>query len=252
MKTMRIAPSFRYQLRDLLLGFAPFFGVFVILMTGGLIFAGVRAGNSTISYSGFGAAAAICVFVIGVVSPRLSLRLHVQMGVSRRTAFIAQLLAVVVSTLALGAAGEVLLAVGQALNHNANFFLGDLYQMIYGSIEMPMTLSQHLCSGLFNTALMLLTFAAGMFTTFLFWRLNKFWTVVVAISIPLLLNLIPLALYRAAELSEGVRRAVEALMAFLGHSCWNAMGFLVALAGLFTVFAWLLVYRANIRAPQGK
>lgn len=175
------------------------------------------------------------------------------MGVSRRTAFLTQLLAVALSSALLAAAGEALLAVAQALvKPDSNFFFADIYQLIYME-EGTLTVSfgAHLRSGLFNLALMLFTYAAGMFLTLVFWRLNRIWTIIVAISIPVILNGVPALCYWMSLSFPNVRRFFAAVTAWLAAGVGNVIALFLLCAAFFTGISWLLLRRANIRAPQG-
>lgn len=245
MKTMRCAPVFRYQFRDLLLGFAPFFGIVVVIIAASIIGARLHSGVDVIGFSGFGMMSAICLFVLGVVSPRPNLRLCIQLGVSRRTAFLSQLMAVALGIVVLAAAGELLFAVAQPIaSGSGEFFMKDLYQMLYlDESVVTLTAGEHLMSLCFNSAMLLAAFAFGMFFTFLFWRLSRFWIVVAAVSIPLTLNLVPMLIGRVCG---------DAVVELFTDSAWNVMAAMLLFAALFILISWRLMSRANIREPQSK
>lgn len=246
---MNIRPVFRYQARDMLLGIVPFFAVITALVAGSYILVNYVPGD--VSFSGFGIASIVCLFVYGVVEPRPCMRLSAQMGVSRRTAFLGNLAAACLTAVCLALGGELLLFVAGSLG-GERVYLADLYQLIYISREAgtaaSLTLAQHGSSILFNALMMTLAYCGGMFFTYLFWRLNKFWTVAAALAIPLLLNLIPLLISR----SPVAVRAAGAFFHWLIASGWNLMALCLLLSALLCLVCWLLVRRANIKAPSGK
>jgi hypothetical protein len=239
--TMKLKPAFRYQFLDFLKGAAVFFLVMVAVTTATLIIA--ARSHGTMSFSAFGFGSVVFLFVMGIVTIRSNLRLCLQFSVSRRTGFAAALLSTVCIALLLAVAGELLmiaaLTAGRGLT---NLILWDVYQMIYlGSAEAPMSLGQHLGSALFNTVLSTGACLFGMFFSLMFWRLNKLWTIVAAISIPVVLNVVPWLLYR---LGVDLMPLVNWMIAAPGN--FILVGLAVAL--FFTLIDWLLLRRANIKA----
>lgn len=249
---MNWKPMYRYQTREFLLGALPFFAVIAAVVA--LSFVGTFLFNGgEISFSGYGAAAAICMLVFGVVIPRQHLRIGAQFGVSRRTVFFAELAAALTASLALAAAGELLLGAARAVS-GPRLFFADLYQLFYqnAALKERLTMGQHGMSVLFNTFLVFACFCFGTFFTCLFWRLSKVWTIITAVCIPLAMNGIPLLAYRLGGRVGAVQTAATAFAAWFARSGWNAMAVFAAAAALFAVIGWLLVRRVNIKAPTGK
>lgn len=252
---MNLKPAFRYQFRDYFKGTGVFFLAMAVIVAVSLILA-TYSQHGNISFSGFGVAAAICLFILGIVTPRSNLRLCAQFGVSRRTAFISLLLAALVDTVILSLAGELLLYIGQSVGTGiGNLFFADLYQLIYlGTHPMFLSISQHVMSVLLNSSLILLLFVFGMFFTFLFWRLNKVWTIIVAVAIPILINVIPALLYKLnfSLLSPAIDRFIHGLRHIFASSVWNLMALFLLLSVILAGIDWLLIRRANIREPASK
>lgn len=250
---MNWKPGFLYQLGDFIKGAGVFYLIIAVFIVSFSFLGSInRAGF--FSFSGFGIIAAICLFVFGVVNPRPNLRLCVQLGISRRTAFITQLLAILVTSILLAAAVELLSGLAQvAFAHRSNMVFVDFYQLLYlGPDKITLTFSQHLASLLLNLGIMITFFTGGMFFTFLFWRLNKVWTVIVAISIPVLCNLIPLTVHRVGAVFPAFAHFENAVIAWLGYSAWNLLWFCILLSAVFVMVDWLLVRQANIKEPKSK
>lgn len=247
-QNMNFRPAFAYFFRDYLMGVIPFFGVMTALIILTEVIGSITGNAGSLRFSGFGFASYICLFVLGVVTPRPNLRLCAQFGVSRRTAFLSQLAAVALAALALCAGGELLVWAAQVLSGPQVLF-ADIYQMMIGLEDSAgLTLSGHLASMGFNLCMMLFFFAFGMLFTTVYWRLNKFWMIVVSISIPVLCNVIPLTLYWADRFTV-VRQAMVQIGWFLAASPWNIALVSMVMGALFTVISYLLVRRANIREP---
>lgn len=247
--TMKFKPVLRYELRNLMLSTLPYMAVLlaVVCLTAVLN----SRGANDVTFGGISVASAICLFVFGIVEPRPCLRLCAQLGVSRRTAFLSNLISAFATTLLLAVFGEILLLGGRVLNAGG-FLAVDLYQMIFlggfDAMDAVMSLPQHLISILFSTLMMTMAYCFGMFFTYMFWRLNKLWTVVAALCIPLLFNVVPwlLTLWPAAT------KALSAFFLWQSTSVWNMLLVFVITAALLCVICWLLVRRANIKAPAGK
>jgi len=244
---MNIKPAFRYQLGGYLRASAIFYLVMALLISAfviGTLSVSVN-GDITLSFMGGSAALTVFMFVAGIVSIRSDVRLCLQYGVSRRTAFAAGLLAALCGSALLALATGLLVSLAQLLTVNqGNSVFADLYQMLYLGMDLrQLSLGQQLLSALLNVSLMMAACLLGMFFSLLFWRLNKICTIIVAVAIPISLNLAPIALYRAgadlAPLSHWLLAAPSHLVLFI-----------LPPAALFGLIDWLLLRRANIRPAK--
>ena len=244
---MNIKPAFRYQFSSFLKGSAV---IYLILM---VVVAAIMIGTmristgsaTTISFTGFSITATIYLFVMGIVEIRNDLRLCLQCGVSRRTAFISELLAVLAASVILSVAGELLTGIAQAISaNNSRLFVADLYQLIYvGADATSLTFCQHVMSALFNTSLMFAACLGGMFFSLMFWRLNRLWTIVVGISIPVLINLIPnVFIWLGVDLTPFIN--------WISSSVGYFVLFFALVAVLVGIIDWLLLRRANIKEAK--
>lgn len=244
---MNIKPAFRYQFSSFLKGSAVIYLILIVFVAAILIGTmSVSTDSSTsISFTGFSITATIYLFVMGIVEIRNDLRLCLQCGVSRRTAFISELMAVLAASVILSIAGEILTSIAQAISaNNFRLFVADLYQLIYvGADATSLTFSQHVMSALFNASLMFTACLGGMFFSLMFWRLNKLWTIVVAISIPVLINLIPNVLvWLGVDLTPFIDWISSSVSCFV---------LFFALVAVFVgIIDWLLLRRANIKEAK--
>ena len=251
--TMHLKPILRYQLRDYLTSGAVLFLVNVLLFSAafvGLISFGPS--DSEISITSYGFTCAIFLFVFGIVVPRQSMRIGVQLGVCRRTTFLGSLLSTAIAALALAAAGELLLTLLQVMTASLpNLYVGDLYAMLYQDMA-ALTPGQHLISLLFSACLMLCCWTAGCFFTFLFWRLNKIGCVIAGISIPVVLNGVPFLLYYFRQPLTPLVSFLNLLATRAAASPWFAMGLFLVVGGIIALICWLLIRNANIRGTSLK
>lgn len=243
---MNIKPAFRYQFDVFFKGFLVIFLILAAAIAGLIVISlHTSIGTTNVTFSGYGITASIFLFVMGIVNIRSDLRLCLQYGVSRRTSFASEILAVLSISIILSVAGELLTCIVQALSTNVTrFFIADIYQLIFvGPNAISMTFSQHLLSILLNTCLTFFSCLFGMFFSLMFWRLNKLWSIVVAVLIPISINVVPLLLSKL-----GLN-----LAPFIGWATASPFHYdliFLFLAVLLGIFDWLLLRRANIKEAK--
>ena len=88
-------------------------------------------------YSWYGFSCTIFFFVFGIVLPRQATRLCVQMGVSRRTAYLSLYLMAAVASLCMAVAGQVLMLIGNAVA--AQTPLGQASRISWSGCSKPST-----------------------------------------------------------------------------------------------------------------
>ena len=108
------------------------------------------------------------------------------------------------------------------------------------NLKGGLSLGQHFQSTLVNISLLICACIGGMFFSLMFWRLNKFWTVIVAVSIMVLMNIIPVGLFRL-----GVD--LEPLLNWIISSPYNFVLFFMLTTIAFVGINWLLLRRADIK-----
>lgn len=240
--SIRFQPAFRYDLRNMMRGA----GIYLLAMALIKVFFAVLtvqiSGQG--SFSGIGFSSAAFALVMGIACVREDLRLLTQHGVTRRTAFLAELAALAVMAAGLAAAGALFIA---AEGPGAT----DLYRLIYMETGLAgtLTIGQRAESFLINFGLMLLLGMLGQFGSLLFWRLNKFWTVVVAVGAPVLINLVPLTLAWLG-LGDDAVRTMQVFFGFLERSVANLLLVTAAVIGVLIALNWLLLRRLNIKGAK--
>ncbi|MBU5628035.1 hypothetical protein KQI82_14070 [Oscillibacter sp. MSJ-2] len=238
----------RYRYTDMMKGVAAFWGVMLLITTAVVC---IETGGQRVSFSAYGFSTVIMLFVLGVCTIREDVRLAAQCGVGRRSAFWGNLITLLTVAGTMAAAGEVFVGAAQAMaNGRTNVFFLDLYKMLYVGADRPgLTMGQHAMSAVLVLMLGLCAAVWGGFFSLLFWRLSKFWTVVVAVAIPVLANGIPwLIVYLAGE--EAVARLVFQVGEFLLSSPWNLIAVLAVLSAVGIGVNWLLLRRATVKAAK--
>jgi hypothetical protein len=258
MKTMNIRSAFRCRFSDSLKSAGVFFGVMVLVTAVsamGFLRASISFGGAGFSgtLAAYSISAAIALFVFGIVAVRADLRLCIQHGVGRRTAFLAELLSALPICFILALAGELLLAAVQAaMAGYERVHISNLYQGLYAGWQLrELSFRQHLESVFFTLSLILYTNMAGMFVSLVFFRLNKVWTVIVAVGASLFFPLgLPLLL-NAVGPAAGFSRPMEALVAWILSGPWAWVLFFALLSAGTALLSWLLVRRAPINGIKG-
>ena len=209
-------------------------------------------GGNGSNFNGYSLSVGIFGLVLGMAGIRENLRMLNQNGVSRRTAFLAELIsqAAVAVLVALGT--TALLAVYQAIpGMMGRVYVSDIYQLVYEGEATGA--AGYLRTVVFSAAMCFALAGVGQFCSVLYWRLSKFWTVTVSIAIPLALIFAPAALLTAvgdSAVGEAVVRTLAAFGRFFVGSVWNAALVFLVLAAVFFALRWLLVRRAVIRGVK--
>ena len=228
---------------DLCKGLAVYYAIMIlIVITVGI---GVFS-DHTISFGGYGFSIIILLFILGLICIREDVRLALQCGVGRRSAFWGNALTLLASSLTLSVAGEVLVAAAQQmLAHRTEMRITDLYHMLYVGLDQPtLTLVQHGMSILLLTVLGVFAGALGVFLSLLFWRLNRTGKIVAAVAIFALCTVVPM------KGGSGTWRLAYAVGAFFLSSPWNLILTLTGLAAVGLGIGYFLLRKVVVRAAQ--
>lgn len=252
MKTMNIRPAFQYRFQDTLKSIGVFFAIMVVLflIVISLVSYSVSIGGKVSgNFSPFVFAATITLFVMGITTIRDDLRLMLQNGIGRRTIFVTELFVALSVSMILAFAGVLLIAIGQTLiATRSEFIITDLYQQLYtdGS-NNTLSFGKHLENIALSFSIYTCVNIAGIFISLLFYRLNKMWTLIVAIGAPLLLFIgLPLLLTRS-RLGYILESVFVRILEFALSSPW-AMFLCFLLAAIFIgILNWLMLKRAPVK-----
>ncbi|MDO4581524.1 MAG: hypothetical protein Q4B96_02935 [Bacillota bacterium] len=179
--------AFRYMFKDMLSS------VGVLCLVVALLFCAALAAHSNLAeldsevgvWGVFEFSAMVMMLVIGIVSVREDTRMLLQNGVGRRTAFAALLAVCAAGSLLLAASGQLLLTLAHAVNAAAPGYINGFYYMLF-EMNPPGELSA--------AGNMLVSFGGymasalgGMMISLIFYRLPRFWSIVVAVAVPVML-----------------------------------------------------------------
>jgi len=268
MKRMNIGPAFRYQAMGSLRATGLFIGIMLLLMalTTGLSYWFLTHGvNSSGSNSSFTFATMIFSFVMGICLVREALRLFIQNGVGRTTTFVTQLLFVAVFSIVLAVAAELYLLLGRLITMGLpNMIVTDLFQMGYFGGMTPaaleaMTLLDHLTCIACAFSLFAAAYLGGMFLSLLFFRLNKMWTIIVAVGVPVLffiglpvlLSVDPVRTALVGPVGKAMAETVIRLITYIVSGPWAFVSVFLILAAVLGAIDWLLIRRAPIKPSKG-
>ena len=177
-----------------------------------------------------------------------------QNGVSRRSAFLADVAALAVAAVLVAAGVTVIMGAYQTvLGGQGRLLITDLYQVIYEGPSAGAGIGGLVRGAIFSAAVGWMLAALGQFCSALYWRLNKFWTILISVTVPLVLIFGSVPLISWLGTTSAGRAAVEALAAFgqfLAASPWNAAAVLLAMGAAFFALSWLLLRRAMIRPAK--
>ena len=252
----RFGRAFRYEVQNYFRAVAVLWLVMALLPAAMLAIAYFLAGETAVesSFNGYSIAVGMFGLILGMVGLRENQRVLNQNGVSRRSAFLADVAALAVAALLVAAGVSIIMGAYQAvLGGEGRLLITDLYQMIYEPSSAGAGLGALARGAVFSTAVGWMLAALGQFCSALYWRLNKFWTILVSVAVPLALIFGSAPLVSWMDTTSAGQAAVEALAAFgrfLAASPWNAAAVLMVLGAAFFALSWLLVRRAMIRPAK--
>ena len=243
----RFGRAFRYEVRNYFRAVAILWLVMALIPAAMLAITYFLAGETAMegSFNGYSIAVGMFGLVLGMVGLRENQRVLNQNGVSRRSAFLADVAALAVAAVLVAAGVTVIMGAYQTvLGGQGRLLITDLYQVIYEGPSAGAGIGGLVRGAIFSAAVGWMLAALGQFCSALYWRLNKFWTILISVTVPLISWF--------GTPSAG-RAAVEALAAFgqfLAASPWNAAAVLLAMGAAFFALSWLLLRRAMIRPAK--
>lgn len=252
----RFGRAFRYEMRNYFRAVAVLWLVMALLPAAMLALAYFLAGETAMesSFNGYSMAVGMFGLILGMVGLRENQRVLNQNGVSRRSAFLADVAALAVAALLVAVGVSVIMGAYQAALGSADrLLITDLYQLIYEPSSAGTDLGALVRGAVFSTVAGWMLAALGQFCSALYWRLNKFWTILVSVTVPLVLIFGSAPLLTWLDTTSAGHAAVEALAAFgrfLAASPWNMAAVLLAMGAVFFTVTWLLLRRAMIRPAK--
>lgn len=247
--------AFRYEVRNYFRAAAILWLAMALIPAAMMAIAYFLAGETAAesSFNGYSVAVGMFGLVLGMVSLRENQRVLNQNGVSRRSAFLADVAALAVAALLVAVGVSVIMGIYRAVLGGGQVLFTDLYQLIYEPSSAGAGLGALVRSALFSTVVGWMLAALGQLCSALYWRLSKFWTILVSVAVPLALIFGSVPLLTWLDTTSAGQAAVEALAAFgrfLAASPWNAAAVLLAMGIVFFALSWLLLRRAMIRPAK--
>ena len=252
----RFGRAFRYEMRNYFRAVAVLWLVMALLPAAMLALAYFLAGETAIesSFNGYSMAVGMFGLILGMVGLRENQRVLNQNGVSRRSAFLADVAALAVAALLVAVGVSVIMGAYQAaLGSAGRLLITDLYQLIYEPSSNGVNPGALVRGAVFSAVAGWMLAALGQFCSALYWRLNKFWTILVSVTVPLVLIFGSAPLLTWLDTTSAGHAAVEALAVFgrfLAASPWNMAAVLLAMGAVFFAVTWLLLRRAMIRPAK--
>ena len=252
----RFGRAFRYEMRNYFRAVAVLWLVMALLPAAMLALAYFLAGETAIesSFNGYSMAVGMFGLILGMVGLRENQRVLNQNGVSRRSAFLADVAALAVAALLVAVGVSVIMGAYQAALGSADrLLITDLYQLIYEPSSNGVNPGALVRGAVFSAVAGWMLAALGQFCSALYWRLNKFWTILVSVTVPLVLIFGSAPLLTWLDTTSAGHAAVEALAVFgrfRAASPWNMAAVLLAMGAVFFAVTWLLLRRAMIRPAK--
>ena len=213
----RFGRAFRYEVRNYFRAVAILWLVMALIPAAMLAITYFLAGETAMegSFNGYSIAVGMFGLVLGMVGLRENQRVLNQNGVSRRSAFLADVAALAVAAVLVAAGVTVIMGAYQTvLGGQGRLLITDLYQVIYEGPSAGAGIGGLVRGAIFSAAVGWMLAALGQFCSALYWRLNKFWTILISVTVPLVLIFGSVPLISWLGTTSAGRAAVEALAAF--------------------------------------
>ena len=192
---MRFAPVFKYRMRDCMVSMAVVIAVMIALtvlcyfgiVTFGQIERSDGSGEIVMESTtmNFGMPVAIFMFVLSIVSIREDMRLGIQNGAGRGTTFAANTACMLITAVVINLVFFLLTLLWNQLE--TGVYIIDLFGALYFGEPFFARAGELTASSTALLALSVFLAALGSFTSLMYWRLNKFWTILVSVAVPLAL-----------------------------------------------------------------
>lgn len=252
MSNQGLLSAFRYRFTGTVKSVAVFFLIILAIMTilVSLAFCSASEGmHVTSSFTGFGIAAMVTVFVLGITTIREDFRLLMQNGLGRKTIFTSQILALLVIALLLAVTGELLTAIFQVVAGNGSSLqISDFFYMIYfPETRWDPPLAARIQNVLLSFGLYIWAYLTGMFFSLLYYRLNKTSTILVSVGVPLFFTVgLPLMVSRRM-IPIFVTDAVAVFFRAAAQTLFLAF---IAMSVILGMVNWLLLRRAPVKPAK--
>ena len=252
----RFGRAFRYEMQNYFRAVAVLWLAMALIPAAMMALAYFLAGETAAesSFNGYSMAVGMFGLVLGMVGLRENQRVLNQNGVSRRSAFLADMAALAVAALLVAVGVSVIMGIYRAvLGSGSHLLITDLYQLIYEPAPAGNGVGALARGAVLSTVVGWMLAALGQFCSALYWRLNKFWTILVSVTVPLVLIFGSAPLLTWLDTTSAGHAAVEALAVFgrfLAASPWNMAAVLLAMGAVFFAVTWLLLRRAMIRPAK--
>lgn len=249
---MRFAPIFKYRMRDCMISM----GVVVLVMIAltALCFFGIVTFGQIESSDGsgevimesttmnFGMPVAIFMFVLSIVSIREDMRLGIQNGAGRGTSFAANTACMLITAVAMNLTFFLLTLLWNHLD--TGVYIVDIFGALYFGEPFLAGLGDLAVSAAALLSLSVFLAALGVFTSLMYWRLNKAGKWIVSLGTGAVIILFVDVIIRY----EAIAKALGRFLDWLFTTPWNMALSFAVLAAAFYAFARLLVRRNAITA----
>lgn len=208
--------------------------------------------ESTIS--GFEVGTVIFLFILALSTFSESFKMMLQNGIARKTMFKGFLITTLILSVGMTIINEIILFAGDLLSSShKNIILNGLFQQIYGTryVQSSGGTQMAIEGMLFLICLLAASMAIGYLITTIFYRINAYAKVAVAVSVPVL-GIVVLPILDYFLTGGAILSAIGEFILFSfgiknGHNPYYGMASLIIAYGLFTALSWVIVRRAVIK-----
>lgn len=244
---MRIKAAYKYQLMDSLKGLGVFYITIVAIY---VIFGGAvnLFVNGKAQVSGLDSATGVFLFVLGLCTFKEIFLFMQQNGASRKSLFVGRVLSFAVISGMAAVIDRVLGTLSYVLQPAGHFGSGN--GTIFSAIYPVSGAGGYIVNILFSFVAYFCIAMVGYTITLVFYRLNKIGKIAVGVGVPVvLMNALPMLDYWVfgGVFFQWLYQFLKDIYGLTSGQPWYGVLTNLVLAGLFSLFSWLLMRRAEVK-----
>lgn len=247
---MKLAPTVKYNVQDIITKTIPFFyGFFIFIFLLLFILSRIPSTQTTGSFSGVSINSVILLIILGLIFTRPSFRFLTQMGVSHKTQVAAKIIGILLISAVVVVADRLIDVIATNLFNSSylTYESSEIFLMPFNnSLSKCQPIARELTViGLSFTSRVMI-FAAAVFVAMLYVRMNTLLKVIVSVGVPLFgIFVIPIITYYFPLQMDRIFRGIGEVSGFASDQPIRSILFMA----FFAVVSFALLYLTMRRAP---
>jgi len=240
---MKIKPTLKYQLHENFKSLIYFYlSITAVTSMLGIFAISMLSGSGVVSMT-HEITSAIYVFILALCSFKEYFHFFVQNGISRKTFFVSTLISMLISVFAISIIDQIFYCASFFITRGiTNYSVFSITHLNTGDVFVfsPSGVAAYFC-------VLLAIYSLGSFMTLVFYRLQKRWKFLAAVSIPVVFSIVHLSSNTSTPLGNALYRLIVGLASFATSSVPAMITVALSAAAILLAGSWLLSRRAPVK-----